>query len=68
MSTVPETSKGATKQDDGPITFHLEEHGNVPVTVQGLSKDELKEWEPFKVRIVRPPYGSNPLLSLLLIT
>lgn len=50
MSATTKTGKDAakdTKQD--PTTFTLEEYNNVPVTVQGLAKDQLKEWQPFKV-------------------
>lgn len=31
-------------------SFVLDEYHHVPVTAPGLKKDQLKEWEPFKVR------------------
>lgn len=41
-------------------SFVLDEYNHVPVMAPGLKKDQLEEWEPFKVRriirsLTRPP-------------
>lgn len=46
----------ANKQTNAPIkitmadnVFVLKEYNNVPVTAQGLERDQLTQWPPFKV-------------------
>lgn len=50
------TATYTSKQNNTPIktsmadnVFVLKEYNNVPVTVQGLERDQLTQWPPFKV-------------------
>jgi hypothetical protein len=53
--------------------FVLEDYDNVPVKAPGLTKDQLKEWPPFKVswrnmahhRPTPPPDSRSPWLARL---
>lgn len=42
-------ARNKTKTNMAGETFVLKEYNNVPVTAQGLEKDQLTNWPPFKV-------------------
>lgn len=70
LSSTNPTS--ANKQTDTRIkitmennVFLLKEYNNVPVTAQGLERDQLTQWPPFKVS-TREQNIINNLNSILL--
>lgn len=49
MSRTKSTADNNSVGPSASPSFVLDEYGHVPVTAPGLKKDQLKDWEPFKV-------------------
>lgn len=49
FAPAPDSRTIQTSSTMASDTFVLEEYGGVPVKAPGLTKDQLKQWPPFKV-------------------
>ncbi|KKY35774.1 putative nudix domain-containing protein [Diaporthe ampelina] len=59
QTNAPTKTKIKTKTSMADQVFLLQEYNNVPVKAQGLGRDQLVQWPPFKSRPSHP-FHTNP--------